>query len=128
MTARQIEMTVAMVAGGTAANAIAGSIYGLRGAPNVPLEWLEGSRFENYAVPSLILGVGVGGSSAAASLAAWRGDKAAGPASVLAGVLLSGWIAAQAAIIGPRSFLQPLMAGVGITMIVLGVRLRHGTV
>jgi hypothetical protein len=57
-------MSVATLAGVTAVNAITGSIYGLGGAPNVPREWLDGSRFENYKVPSLILGFGVGGSSA----------------------------------------------------------------
>ncbi|MBV9414230.1 MAG: hypothetical protein JO363_04550 [Solirubrobacterales bacterium] len=45
--------------------------------------------------------------------------------SVLAGAVLSGWIVAQVAIIGPRSFLQPLMGGIGIAMIALGVRRRR---
>jgi hypothetical protein len=125
MTSRQVEQTIATLSTVTAVNAIAGSVYGLSGAANVPHEWLEGSPFEDYTVPSVILGVAVGGSSAAAAAAAWVGHRAAGPTSVLAGVVLSGWIAAQVAIIGPRSFLQPVMGGVGITMIALGTKLRR---
>jgi hypothetical protein len=125
MTSRQVEQTIATLASVTAVNAIAGSVYGVSGARNVPSEWLEGSPFDSYAVPSLILGFAVGGSSAAAAAAAWGGRRSAGPASVLAGVVLSGWIAARVAIIGPRSFLQPVMGGVGITMIALGTKLRR---
>jgi len=124
MTPRQTEKALAALAGVTAINAIGGSIYGIRGAPKVPREWLQGSPFEDYTVPSLILGIAVGGTSLAVTTTAWRGHKAAGPASVVAGVVLSGWIAAQVAIIGPRSFLQPLFGGVAITMIALGVKLR----
>ena len=122
MTRHQTERAIAALG---AVNAIGGSIYGLRGAPKVPLEWLEGSPFQTYTVPSLVLGVAVGGSSATAALTALTGQAVAGQVSILAGVVLSGWIAAQAAIIGPRSFLQPLMGGVGIAMIVLGRRLRR---
>ena len=100
-------------------------LYGLAGAPKVPREWLEGSPFDDYTVPSLILGLGVGSTSAAAALIAWRGENAAAPASVVTGGVLCGWIAAQVAIIGPRSGLQPLMGGVGISMIALGAKLRR---
>jgi hypothetical protein len=45
-------------------------------------------------------------------------------ATVGAGGILTAWLAAQVAIIGLRSFLQPLFGGVGITMIALGSKLR----
>jgi uncharacterized membrane protein len=125
MAPRQTEKAVATLAGVTAVSAIGGSIYGLRGAPTAPREWLQGSPFDDYTGPSLILGIGVGGSSLAASVTAWRGQAAASWASVVAGIALSGWIAAQVAIIGPRSFLQPLFGGGGIAMIALGVKLRR---
>lgn len=105
-------------------NAVGGAIYGLSGAPKVPKEWLEGSRFGDYRVPSAILGVAVGGTSAASAATAWRGSDTAGPAAILAGVTLAGWITAQLAAIGARSFLQPLMGAVGAAMIALGLRLR----
>ena len=45
-----------------ALNALAGGYYGLTGALGVPTEWLEGSPFADYVVPSLILLVVVSGS------------------------------------------------------------------
>lgn len=126
VTRRRTERIIAALGALTAANAIGGAIYGLRGAPNVPRQWLEGSPFHDYRIPSAILGVAVGGTSAASAATAWRGSSHAGPAAVLAGAALTGWIAAQVAIIGPRSFLQPLMGGVGVVMAGLGLRLRTG--
>lgn len=123
MTRRVTELVVAALGAATAVNAVGGAIYGLSGAPNVPREWLEGSPFRDYRVPSLILGVAVGGSSTAAAAAAWRGSECAGDAAIIAGVVLLGWISVQVAIIGPHSFLQPLMAGVGAAMIGLGSNL-----
>ena len=43
---------------------------------------------------------------------------------MIAGSVLTGWIIAQVRIIGSRSFLQPLMGGVGISMFTLGARLQ----
>ncbi len=38
-----------------AANAVGGGFYGVSGAEGVPIEWLRGSPFTTYLVPSLIL-------------------------------------------------------------------------
>ena len=38
-----------------ALNAFAGGYYGMSGAEDVPREWLEGSPFEDYFIPGLIL-------------------------------------------------------------------------
>ncbi|MGZ4303462.1 MAG: hypothetical protein ACXVEW_00255 [Solirubrobacteraceae bacterium] len=127
MTRRQTENVIACLGAVTAAGAAGGSIYGLRGAPGFPREWLEGSPFRDHRVPSLILGVVVGGSSAASAVAARRDTDHAGVLAVGAGAILTGWIVAQLAMIGPRSFLQPLMGAVGVTMIVLGTKLNRGS-
>jgi hypothetical protein len=129
MNRRQTEKMIAAISGLTAINAIGGAIYGLNGAPNVPREWLEGSPFPDYRIPSLTLGVAVGGSSAVSAAAAWRGSDHAGPAAVCSGGVLTAWIIAQVMVIGPRSFLQPLMGGAGLATIGLGARLssRHST-
>ncbi len=79
MTDRQIERAVAALSALTAVNAFVGALYGLRGAAKVPVEWLEGSPFHSYRIPSGILGVAVGGSSATAATYAWRGSHRAGP-------------------------------------------------
>ena len=123
-THRRTERTIAVLSALTAVNAVGGSIYGLRGAPQIPREWLEGSPFNDYKIPSVFLGIAVGGSSAMSAGTAWRGDDHAAFATVAAGGILTAWVAAQVATIGLRSFLQPLFGGVGITMIALGLNLR----
>ena len=124
MNRRQTELMIAALGVTTTVTAVGGSVYGLAGAPNVPREWLTGSPFRDYRVPSLILGVAVGGSSATAAAAAWHGSERAGGAAITAGAGLIGWIGVQVAFIGPRSFLQPLMAGAGAALIGLGATLR----
>jgi hypothetical protein len=54
-----------------------GAVYGLSGAPAVPREWLGGSPFSDYKVPSAVLGGAVGTSSAVAAITALRGSEAA---------------------------------------------------
>lgn len=100
------------------ANAIGGGWYGLAGARAVPQEWLEGTPFRDYRVPSLVLLVGVGGSMAAAAvlaLAAW--PDAGAWAGLAAGGVLLAWIVVQVALIGYRSFLQPLMLAAALATI-----------
>jgi len=60
-----------------ALNALGGGYYGLTGAVGVPTEWLEGSPFAYYFVPSLILLVVVGGSFAVAAIAVFARLRAA---------------------------------------------------
>ena len=124
LTRRRTERTIAVLSALTAVNAVGGSLYGLRGAPRIPREWLEGSPFNDYKIPSVFLGIAVGGSSAMSGATAWRGNDHAALATVAAGGILTAWVVAQVAIIGLRSFLQPLFGGVGITMIALGSMLR----
>ena len=106
----------------TGVAALGGAVYGLRGAPDVPVGWLEGSPFRTYAVPAAVLGVGVGGSMLAAAEAVARGRPTARPLSVTAGTMLVGWIAAQVGIIGWRSPLQPACLGIGLLTITLARR------
>ena len=51
-----------------ALNAFAGGFYGMSGAEGVPVEWLSGTPFSDYFIPSLILFVVVGGSSLVAAV------------------------------------------------------------
>src|SRR5690606_40846071 len=60
-------LALAVLLGFIALNALGGAVYGLAGAEGVPLEWLEGSPFDSYVVPSLILLLAVGGTALAAS-------------------------------------------------------------
>lgn len=44
--------------------ALGGGVWGLARGDTLPREWLEGSPFESYAMPSLILLIAVAGSMA----------------------------------------------------------------
>ena len=68
-----------------ALNAFAGGYYGLSGAPGVPVEWLAGSPFQDYFVPSVILFVVVGGTLGFAALAVLAGSRVARRSAFIAG-------------------------------------------
>jgi hypothetical protein len=90
-----------------ALNAVGGGIYGLAGAEGVPREWLRGSPFGSYFVPSLFLLVVVGGSMLAAAVAVKVNPRLGALASLVAAGILLLWIAVQVSIIGWVSWLQP---------------------
>jgi hypothetical protein len=102
-----------------ALNAVAGGYYGLSGAEGVPLEWLEGSPFRSYYVPSLILLVVVGGSFSFAAIAVLSGSCIARVSAVGSGIVVLVWIAAQVSIIGYVSWMQPVTAIAGMLILVM---------
>ena len=106
-----------------AVNAFGGGYYGLSGAKGVPTEWLNGSPFPDYFVPSLILLVVVGGSFIVAAMAVFAGLRIARLAALAAGIVVLGWLAVQLAIIGYVSWMQPTTAIAGLLVLVLGSRL-----
>jgi hypothetical protein len=102
-----------------AINAFAGGYYGLSGASGVPVEWLDGSPFANYFIPSLILLIVVGGSFVTAAVAVFARFRIARPAALAAAVIVTGWLAAQVAIIGYVSWMQPTTAVCAFAIFVL---------
>ena len=106
-----------------AANAVGGGLYGLSGAESVPPEWLDGSPFETYLIPSLALLVVVGGTMAIAAAALVVHHHRAAELSIGAGIVLLVWLAIGMLII-PLSWLQPTFLVVAILVIVLGFRIR----
>ena len=102
-----------------ALNAIGGGYYGLLGAAGVPTEWLEGRPFSDYFIPSLILLVVVGGSFVMAAIVVFAGLPIARVAALTAGLVVLGWLAAQVAIIGYVSWMQPTTAIAGVLVLVL---------
>lgn len=93
-----------------ALNAVGGGIYGLTGAPGVPVEWLEHTPFPSYVIPSLILLLLVGGTQAAAGRSVASRTPRSRRVSLAAGAILLGWIGTQVALIGYVSWLQPAVA------------------
>jgi hypothetical protein len=108
-----------------ALNAFGGGYYGLSGAAGVPTEWLEGSPFSDYFIPSLILLVVVGGSFVMAAIVVFAGLRIARVAALTAGLVVLGWLAAQVAIIGYVSWMQPTTAIGGVLVPVLVSLLPH---
>ena len=90
-----------------ALNAFAGGFYGMAGAEDVPKEWLEGSPFDDYFIPSLVLFAVVGGSFLAAAIAVFARLRIARAAAFAAAAIVLGWIAVETAIIGYVSWMQP---------------------
>jgi hypothetical protein len=95
-----------------------GSLVGM------PLPVLAGTPFDDFRIPGVLLAAVVGGSALAATgLLALGARRAAGAALVAGGVTL-GWISVQVALIGYVSALQPLVALLGLALLVLAWRAR----
>jgi hypothetical protein len=111
-----------------ALNAFGGGYYGMAGAEGVPIEWLAGSPFRTYFIPSLILFVIVGGAFAVAAVAVsarWHHARLVAFAAAGVGVV---WLATQLAIIGYVSWMQPATAAAIMLASLLTSRLRdHAT-
>ena len=99
--------------------AVAGGVYALTGASSVSREYLQGTPFRSYLVPGLVLLVVVGGSMLLAASLLASDARLARVASLEAGVILAAWIGIQVSLIGYRSWLQPLMGGLGVLIVVL---------
>jgi hypothetical protein len=106
-----------------ALNAFAGGYYGLSGAEGVPREWLAGSPFTDYSVPSLILLNVVGGSLVLGAVMVWVSHHLAPVAAITAGVIVLAWIVVQVAIIGYVSWMQPATFAGGVLVLILAWRL-----
>jgi hypothetical protein len=102
-----------------ALNAFAGGYYGMSGAEDVPKEWLEGSPFNDYFIPGLVLFVVVGGSFVAAAIAILAKLHIARAAALAAGVIVLGWLAVETAIIGYVSWMQPATTIGGLLVLLL---------
>src|SRR3954451_11178647 len=107
-----------------ALNAFAGGSYGLAGAKGIPREWLRGSPFPDYFVPSLVLVVVVGGTFLLATVAVFARWRHARVLAMAAAVIVFGWLAIEIAIIGYVSWMQPATAIGGALVLALAWRLR----
>lgn len=109
--------------GFVALNAFGGGYYGLAGAKGIPVEWLDGSPFSSYVVPSLILAVVVGGAFLTASIAVFARASWRRTAVFAAVAIVTGWLAVQVAIIGYVSWMQPATAIAAVIIAALATRL-----
>lgn len=105
-----------------AINAFGGGYYGLAGAKDIPLEWLQHSPFKSYLLPSLFLFVVIGGSCLITAIAVFRRRHWAGKAAFICSLILFAWLATQVAIIGYVSALQPATAIAATLILLLSLR------
>jgi hypothetical protein len=111
-----------------AVTAIGGGILVATGIDTFPAAWLAGTPFSSYLLPGLILAVVVGGSAAAAAAATLRSPVAGMRASLLAGVVMMGWIVGEVLILHQPSrptWIEILYFAVGTTMVALGLMVRQ---
>lgn len=102
-----------------ALNAFAGGYYGLTGAENVPTEWLKGSPFRNYFIPSLVLFALVGGSALFAAITVFQKNRISRYTAFICGIIILLWLIVQVAIIGYVSWMQPTTATAAIIILFL---------
>ena len=106
-------------------NAFGGGYYGLAGAKDIPLSWLDGSPFHSFFIPSLFLFVVIGGGMLVATIVHLRKSSLAPWVSLGMGALLMLWIVAQVSIIGYVSWMQPTSFIAGAAIVTLaGLMLR----
>ena len=123
--AKAVHLTLAALLAFGALNAFGGGYYGLSGAEGVPKEWLEGSPFTDYFIPSMVLFVVVGGSFLVAAVAVFARWPRARFLALGAGAVALVWLAVQVAIIGYVSWMQPITGLVALSMLALAALLPH---
>lgn len=98
---------------------------GLSGAKGIPTEWLEGSLFTDYFIPSVILFVIVGGSFLVAAIAVFARWRSARVITLGAGAIVLGWLAVQVSIIGYVSWMQPTTLVAALVILALAGQLSE---
>jgi hypothetical protein len=88
-----------------AVSAVGGGIALMAGLESgrFPLDWLRGTPFSSYVIPGLILALVVGGSATVAAAATLRSPLAGALTSLLAGVVMLGWIVGEILILNQPS-------------------------
>src|SRR5215472_502419 len=107
--------------------AVAGSVGVMKNVMPFPEVWLQGTPFHSYFFPGLILCLVVGSSQLAAGfLLLWR-PSVAKMASLIAGLILTGWMIGELALIGFQAPIQVWFISVGLAEIGLSfAKLRRG--
>jgi len=106
---------VAWLCGALLALGLAGRVLAMR------QDVLRGSPFSTFLIPGLALALVVGGSQLSAGWAELRRRPWAGGASLLAGIVLAGWIVGEVALLGwvAPHVLQPLCFSYGALEVAL---------
>jgi hypothetical protein len=89
---------------------------------------LDGTPFSSFVIPGYILAFVVGGTNLIAAVLLLMRLPISVPVAMIAGAILTGWIAIQVAMIGYATILQPIFFAVGIIIMTIARRLWLETV
>ncbi len=100
--------------------------YGLIADPSaaslgMELSWLEGTPFNDYLIPGIVLLTFNGLGNTIAAILSLRKNKYMNEVAVFFGFGMMIWIASQVLWIGHKSFLQPLYFTTGLAQALLGL-------
>lgn len=108
-----------------ALTAVGGGIALVAGLENdrFPVAMLRGTPFGSFVIPGLILALVVGGSAAVGAVAMLLSPRAGALASMLAGVVMMGWIVGEVLILNQPSWtwIEVFYFAAGLVMAVLGL-------
>lgn len=102
--------------------AVVGGVGVATNTIGLPEGLLRGSPFDSYLIPGLVLVFVVGGSQLAAAAAVLRRHELGAAASVLAGLILVGWMVVEIAIIGLGHWVQGFYLVLGLLILVLAMQ------
>jgi hypothetical protein len=142
LPSRGARVALTVIGGFVALTAVGGGIALATGAEGdrFPADLLAGTPFRSYLIPGLILAVVVGGSAAVATTATLRSPEAGARASLLAGVILMGWIVGEIVIlrapavrltrpsIAVPSWVEAVYFALGLVLVVLGVTIGRSEI
>lgn len=127
MTHRGARIAIGLLAGFVALTAIGGGVTILGGVDEFPLEWLAGTPFDDYTVPALILTIMVGGSALLAAVTIFTGRRISVMASMVAGLILVGYIVVEVLILEQvppgLTVIEGVYFGLGLLLFGLGAYL-----
>ena len=111
-----------------AVSTIGGGIELVTGLKSFPPSWLQGTPFSDYTVPGLILGIVVGGSATIATVLTARGATTGAAASLVAGIILAGWIAGEVLVLNQPNptAVEGVYFTLGVLMAALSIWLAPG--
>lgn len=129
MKMKILRASIVVITAFIALTAIGGGIAILLEVDEFPLEWLRDTPFEDYTIPALILAIVVGGSSLIAGIAVVLRSGFAALASMVAGVVMAGYIVIEVLILkqvppGP-TFIEAMYFVLGLSVFLLGTTLRR---
>ncbi len=119
---RWLRISLLLVAGFSALSALAGMLgLTVGGGMGIPLEWIEGSPFDSYFWPGIVLGVVVGGVQVLALVAQLCRFALARGLHAAAGLVMMIWIFVEIAIMLVWSPLHGIYFVAGLVQVVLAV-------